>query len=146
MQLHELKASKGARKDRKRVGRGNSSGHGTFSGKGSKGQNARTGGGVRAGFEGGQTPLYRRLPKLKGFTNIFKVEYQVVNVADLAKFTGVVEATTLKEAGLIRSALKPVKLLGNGEISTAVTVKVQKVSKIAEDKISKAGGSVELIK
>ena len=145
MQQHELKPSKGARKSRKRLGRGNASGHGTFSGKGSKGQNARTGGGVRPGFEGGQTPLYRRLPKLKGFTNIFKIEYQVINVADLARFTGSIEVKDLKEARLIRSIRKPVKLLGNGDISVAVNVKLHKVSKIAEEKIKKAGGSVELV-
>lgn len=142
---HELKPAKGSTKARKRVGRGNASGHGTFSGHGCKGQGARAGGGVRPGFEGGQTPLYRRLPKLKGFNNLFRTEFQVINVAQLAAFEGkTVTNIELHKAGLIAKADLPVKLLGNGEITTAVTVHVQKASASAIEKIQKAGGKVEV--
>lgn len=142
---HELKPAKGAKKARKRVGRGNASGHGTFSGHGCKGQGARAGGGVRPGFEGGQTPLYRRLPKLKGFNNLFRVEFQVINVSQLSAFAGkTVTNIELHNAGLIAKADMPVKLLGNGEISASVTVHVQKASASAIEKIQKAGGKVEV--
>jgi len=143
MFLHELKPTQGSRSSRKRVGRGNASGSGTFSGRGCKGQNARSGGGVRIGFEGGQTSLFKRLPKLKGFTNRSRVEFQVLNVSDLAKFEGkTVSNIELYDAGLISKKDLPVKLLGDGDISVAVNVNVQKVSKTAQEKIEKAGGKI----
>ncbi|PIW02165.1 MAG: 50S ribosomal protein L15, partial [Deltaproteobacteria bacterium CG17_big_fil_post_rev_8_21_14_2_50_51_6] len=117
MRLNELSPAEGARKKRKRIGRGPGSGHGKTACKGNKGQNARSGGGVRPGFEGGQMPLQRRLPK-RGFKNPFRVEYQVVNVKDLGRFDSgsVVESSLLEQAGLIRSSKSPVKLLGEGDI------------------------------
>ena len=143
---HELKPAAGSKQSRKRVGRGNASGQGTYAGRGCKGQNARSGGGVRPGFEGGQTPLYQRLPKLKGFKNRFRVEFQEVNVAQLAAFEGkTVTNIELHKAGLITKADQPVKLLGNGEIKGAVTVQVQKASASAIAKVEKAGGKVELL-
>jgi large subunit ribosomal protein L15 len=143
---HELKPTPGSRQARKRVGRGAGSGMGTYSGRGCNGQNSRTGGGVRIGFEGGQTPLYRRLPKLKGFTNPFRVEFQVINVSDLATLKlKVVNAEVLHKVGLITKASLPVKLLGTGDLMEAVTVHVNKVSKSAQEKVEKAGGKVEVI-
>ena len=147
MKLHELKPNEKAFKERKRVGRGNASGTGKTSGKGHKGQNARTGGGVRPGFEGGQTPLFRRLPK-RGFSNaMFKVEYAVINLGDLNKFEdgAVVTPELLKEMGIMKKQLSGVKVLGNGNIEKKLTVKAHKFSKSAVEKIEAIGGKVEVI-
>lgn len=146
MRLNELSPAEGARKKKKRVGRGPGSGHGKTACKGNKGQNARSGGGVRPGFEGGQMPLQRRLPK-RGFKNPFRVVYQVINVSDLAKFDNgsVVEPSLLEQVGLIRSGKGPVKLLGEGEVSSAVTVRVNRASRSAIDKVIGAGGSVDIL-
>ena len=140
--LSNLQPAAGSRKNAKRVGRGESSGLGKTSGRGHKGQKARSGGSVRPGFEGGQMPLYRRLPK-RGFKNYFKTEYEVVNVKDLDVFDAgtVVDAALLAEKGLIRSAASLVKLLADGEVTKALTIKLDRASKQAIDKISKAGGS-----
>ena len=146
MELHDLFPAPGSRKGRKRVGRGRGSGHGGTSGRGSNGQLSRAGGGKGPGFEGGQLPLYMRLPKLGGLTNRNRVEYAVVNLGrlnDLFEDGDVVTAETLEEKGAIRSALKaPVKILGDGEITKKLTVKVDKVSKSAQAKIEAAGGTV----
>ncbi len=147
MKLHELSPNPGARKERKRLGRGIGSGLGKTAGKGHKGQNARAGGGVRPGFEGGQTPLLRRLPK-RGFSNApFRVRYEVVNVGDLERFDAGTEVTPelLEETRVCKGAVKGVKLLGNGEITKALTVKVHKVSESAKQKIEAAGGKVEVL-
>lgn len=147
MEIKDLKPAEGSRKDRKRVGRGNSSGYGKTSGRGMNGLLSRAGGGKRAGFEGGQTPLARRLPKLPGFTNINRVEYVPVNVNRLdEKFAAgdVVDAAALKAAGIIKHETDLVKVLGTGEITKALTVKVDKVSASAQAKIEAAGGKVEL--
>ena len=147
MKLHELKPNEKAFKERKRVGRGNASGTGKTSGKGHKGQNARTGGGVRPGFEGGQTPLFRRLPK-RGFSNaMFKTEYAVINLSDLNKFEdgAVVTPELLKEMGLVKKQLSGIKVLGNGTLEKKVTVKANKFSKSAVEKIEANGGKVEVI-
>ena len=140
--LSNLQPAAGSRKNAKRVGRGESSGLGKTSCRGHKGQKARSGGSVRPGFEGGQMPLYRRLPK-RGFKNYFKTEYEVVNVKDLDVFDAgtVVDAALLAEMGLIRSADSLVKLLADGEVTKALTIKLDRASKQAIDKISKAGGS-----
>lgn len=145
MKLHELAPAPGSTKAPKRLGRGIGSGVGKTSGKGHKGQNARSGGGVRPGFEGGQMPLSRRLPK-RGFTNIWAKEYAVVNISDLAKFSDgeTVNAQTLIEKGIIKKPLDGVKLLGNGEVSAKLTVAVAKVSKGAAEKIEAAGGKIEV--
>lgn len=144
MQQHELRPPKGAKKDRKRVGRGNGSGNGTYSGRGVKGQNSRTGGGVRPGFEGGQQRLIKGMPKMRGFTNIFRVEYSVTNVDSLAGLAGTDEITpeALVKAGLIKDLRKPVKILGAGEIAVAVNVAAHKFTQSARQKIEAAGGSV----
>ncbi|NLM22224.1 MAG: 50S ribosomal protein L15 [Peptococcaceae bacterium] len=146
MKLHELKPAEGSTRSRKRVGRGDGSGLGNTSGRGHKGQKSRSGGGVRPGFEGGQMPMMRRLPK-RGFTNIFKKEYTVINVSDLEeKFENGAEVSieSLYAAGLIKKVKDGVKLLGDGEITKALTVKVNKVSKTAAEKIVAAGGKVEV--
>lgn len=145
MQLHELKPADPV-KNPKRIGRGAGSGTGKTAGKGHKGQNARSGGGVRIGFEGGQMPLVRRIPK-RGFKNIFRKEYATVNVSDLNKFEDGAEVTEelLEAAGLVSSIENGVKVLGNGELTTKVTVKVSKYSKSAAEKIEKAGGKAEVI-
>ena len=146
MKLHELKPAEGSTKSRKRVGRGNGSGLGNTAGRGHKGQKARSGGGVRPGFEGGQMPMMRRIPK-RGFTNIFKKEYTVINVSDLEeRFENGAEVSieSLCAAGLIKKVKDGVKLLGDGEITKALTVKVDKVSKTAAEKIVAAGGKVEV--
>ena len=143
MQLHELTSAKGARTKKKRVGRGNGSGMGTYSGRGRKGQSARSGGKVRPGFEGGQTPLHKRLPKLKGFNNRFKQEFQVVNISKLSDLKEkTINAEVLKKVGLISKLTVPVKLLGDGEITVAMNVEVDLCSASAKDKIEKAGGKV----
>ena len=147
MKLHELRPSEGAFKTSKRLGRGVGSGLGKTSGKGHKGQNARSGGGVRPGFEGGQLPLFRRLPK-RGFSNApFKVEYATINVSDLEKFEdgAVVTPELLKEMGILKKQLAGVKVLGNGELTKKVTVKAAKFSKTAVEKIEKIGGKAEVI-
>lgn len=146
MKLHELKPAEGTNKSKKRLGRGTASGQGKSAGKGQKGQKSRTGGGVRLGFEGGQMPLYRRLPKI-GFTNIFRREYAVVNLSDLERFDNgtVVNPDVLKEAGLVKAMLDGVKILGNGDLTKNLTVQAHKFSKTAADKIAAAGGKVEVI-
>ncbi len=146
MKLFELTPSEGSVKDRKRVGRGHGSGHGKTSGRGHKGQNARSGGGVRIGFEGGQMPIYRRLPK-RGFTNIFAKEYVEVKVSDLNKFESgaVVDAQALKEAGIIKKVCDGVKVLGNGDINVKLTVKAAKFTGTAKEKIEAAGGKAEVM-
>jgi large subunit ribosomal protein L15 len=143
-ELHDLKPSAGSHRGRKRVGRGPGSGHGKTSTRGEKGQKARSGGEVHPMFEGGQMPLIRRIPK-RGFTNLSRVEYQVVNVRDLGKVEGEVSPQALKEAGLIGSSHKPVKILGQGEVAKAVSVSAHSFSKSAREKIEAAGGSVSVI-
>ena len=146
MRLDELKPAEGSKFAVKRVGRGIGSGTGKTSGKGHKGQNARSGGGVRPGFEGGQMPLYRRLPK-RGFKNIFAKQYVTVNVEVLDKFENGAEVTaeTLKEAGIISKVLDGVKFLGRGEVTKSLNVKVAGYTASAKEKIEKAGGKAEVI-
>lgn len=148
MQLHDLFPAPGSRKNRKRVGRGNGSGHGSTAGRGDKGQNSRAGGGKGPGFEGGQNPMHMRLPKLPGFKNRNRVEYAVVNVSrlDLIFADGdVVSGESLVAKGVIKSASEQVKVLGDGELSKKLTVKVDKVSGPAKAKIEAAGGTVETL-
>ena len=146
MKLHELKPAEGSRKERKRLGRGIGSGQGKTAGKGHKGQNARSGGGVRPGFEGGQTPLFRRLPK-RGFTNINRKEYAVVNLDALNVFEDGTEVTPelLIETGLVKKELAGVKVLANGSLEKKLTVKAHKFSSAAEEAIKAAGGQTEVI-
>lgn len=145
MQQHELRPPRGAKTPRKRVGRGNASGNGTYAGKGVKGQQARAGSGPRIGFEGGQTPLIRRLPTRRGFNNPFRVEYQPVNLRDLSRLPAGSDVTpdSLRNAGIVHSAAKPIKLLADGDLTSALTVRVHRVSASARNKIESAGGSVE---
>ena len=145
MQQHEIRQPKGATHKRKRIGRGNASGTGTYAGKGMKGQKARAGGGVRPYFEGGQLPLVRRMARKRGFRNPFRIEYEEVNVSALgARFAANAEVTagSLREARLIRSARRPVKILGDGEINVALTVEATSFTKSAIAKIKGAGGTV----
>lgn len=146
MKLHELQYNEGARSSRKRLGRGQGSGQGKTAGKGHKGQNARSGGGVSLGFEGGQTPLFRRIPK-RGFTNRTRKEYAIVNVSSLDIFDNGTVVTTelLLEVGLVKKTLDGIKILGNGELSKKLTVNANKFSKSAVVVIEKAGGSVVVI-
>ncbi|HLE40675.1 MAG TPA: 50S ribosomal protein L15 [Nitrospirota bacterium] len=146
MRLEELKPSKGAKKKAKRVGRGVGSGHGKTSTKGHKGQKARSGGVKGPGFEGGQMPLQRRIPK-RGFTNIFRKEYSVVNLGDLSRAGGADPVTpeVLMEKGLIKNIKDGVKVLGMGEFKEKITVRAHKFSKSAVDKIQAAGGKAEVI-
>ena len=146
MKLHEMKYTEGARQKRYRVGRGHGSGNGKTAGRGQKGQNSRSGGGVRLGFEGGQTPLARRLPK-RGFTNFNRKEYAIVNVASLNKFEDGTEVTPelLIECGLVKKELDGIKILGEGELEKKLTVKANKFSKSAIDTIEQAGGKAEVI-
>ena len=146
MKLHELKPAAGARKKEVRVGRGVGSGNGKTSGKGHKGQKARSGGGVRPGFEGGQMPLYRRLPK-RGFKNIWAKEYAEVNVETLNRFDdgAEVDAVALVESGILKNVLDGIKILGNGELKKKLTVRAQKFTKSAIQKIESAGGKTEVI-
>jgi len=146
MRIHELSPAEGSREKRKRIGRGQGSGHGGTACRGHKGQRSRSGGGPRPGFEGGQMPLQRRLPK-RGFTNIFKKQYDIINVRDLNRFEANANLGTedLKKAGLVKKAKNGVKLLGNGDVFHPLFVKVQKVSKTAREKIEAAGGKVEII-
>ncbi len=146
MKLHELQYTEGARKARKRVGRGTSSGNGKTAGKGQKGQNARSGGGKKPGFEGGQTPLFMRLPK-RGFTNYTRKEYAIVNVESLNVFEEGTEVTPelLIQSGLVKKELDGIKVLGNGELEKSLTVKAHKFSKSAVATIEAAGGKTEVI-
>ncbi len=145
MQQHELRPPRGAKKPRKRIGRGNASGHGTYSGRGLKGQKARAGSHIRPGFEGGQTPLIRRLPRRRGFRNPFRVSFTPVNLRKLGEFPAGSEVTpeALREARIVRSLRTPVKILGEGELNVALTVRVHRVSSSARAKIESAGGTVE---
>lgn len=147
MKLNNITPTEGAFKERKRVGRGTGSGLGKTSGKGHKGQNARSGGGVRVGFEGGQLPLFRRLPK-RGFTNAkFKTEYAVINLSDLNKFEdgAVVTPELLKEMGLVKQQLDGIKVLGNGKLEKKLVVKAHKFSNVAKEQIEKLGGKAEVL-
>ena len=143
-ELHELSPAPGSHRDRKRVGRGPGSGTGKTSGRGQKGQKARSGASIPAGFEGGQMPLHRRIPK-RGFTNMNRVEYQVVNIGQLAALTGEVGPGALRAAGLIRSLRKPIKILGDGELSASLQVSAHAFSGSAREKIEGAGGSVTVL-
>ena len=146
MKLYELSPAEGSAKNGFRKGRGPGSGNGKTAGKGHKGQNARSGGGVRPGFEGGQIPLYRRLPK-RGFKNRFAKEYAIVNVGDLDRFNDgdTVELSTLCDCGLVGKELCGLKILGNGEITKKLTVKAKIFSAAAKEKIEAAGGKVEVV-
>jgi len=146
IKLHELKPAEGSRKTRNRVGRGIGSGNGKTAGRGHKGQNARSGGGVRPGFEGGQMPIYRRLPK-RGFKNVWAKKYAEVNVETLNRFeeNAVVDPVSLIEIGILKNVLDGVRILGNGELKKKLTVKAHGFTKSAEEKIKAAGGTVELI-
>lgn len=145
MKMHELGPASGSTKERTRVGRGTGSGLGKTAGKGHKGQKARTGGKIRRGFEGGQTPLYRRIPK-RGFKNHFAKEYAVINVGDLERFENdtVVNVELLLSEGIIRKELDGLKILGTGELTKKLTVVASKFSKTAEEKIQAAGGKIEV--
>ncbi len=145
MRLHDLAPEEGSRKNRKRLGRGVGSGQGKTAGRGTKGFNSRSGGGVSPGYEGGQMPLQRRLPK-RGFTNIFKKSFEIINIRDLKGFEGgaTVDADALVSAGVLKNTRKPVKLLGQGDIDVALQVKITAVSESAKSKIEAAGGKVEV--
>jgi large subunit ribosomal protein L15 len=149
MELHDLKPNKGARRDRKRVGRGPAAGQGKTCGRGMKGQNSRAGGGVALYHQGGNLPFYRKLPfkRGEGFTVLNRVDYEEVNLEDLADFSADTEITpeVLADAGLVNGPDMPVKILGRGDVSVALKVKTHKISKSAQEKIEGAGGSVELI-
>jgi large subunit ribosomal protein L15 len=146
MKLHELSSATGSRHSRKRVGRGVGSGMGKTSTRGHKGQNARSGGGTRPGFEGGQNPLYRRLPK-RGFNNPFRKEFAIVNLEDLSTFADGTEVTpeVLMEFGIVKAPKDGIKILGNGELTVKLTVKANKFSQSAVEKIQAAGGQTEVI-
>lgn len=146
LRQNDLTPAPGSKRSRKRVGRGLGSGHGRFSGKGQKGQKSRSGPGIHPYFEGGQLPLHRRLPGKRGFTNIFKTEYSVVNVGRLNVFEAgsAVGLDELTKAGLVSSSSKPVKILGTGELDRALTVKADRFSGTAREKIMAAGGTVEV--
>jgi large subunit ribosomal protein L15 len=146
MKLHELSPAVGSTKEAKRIGRGHGSGNSKTAGKGHKGQKARAGRGIRAGFEGGQMPLQRRVPK-RGFNNIFATKFAIVNVSDLEVFEAgaVIDTATLQEKGLVKKAYDGVKVLGNGNLSKAVTVKASAFSESAKSKIEAAGGKAEVI-
>lgn len=146
MKLHELKAAAGSTKSKKRKGRGTATGQGKTAGRGMNGQNSRSGGGTRLGFEGGQMPLYRRIPK-RGFTNIWGKEYAELNVEDLNRFEAdtVVTPELLREAGMVKQVKDGVKILGNGNLEKKLTVKADKFTKSAVEKIESAGGKAEVI-
>lgn len=146
MNLGELHAPEGASKNRKRLGRGSGSGHGKTSGRGHKGQRARSGGRGKTGFEGGQMPLQRRVPK-RGFTNIFRKEYSVVNLSDLEQFVkdSTVDVPALIKAGLVKKVEAGVKLLADGDIKKPLTIKVHKFSQAAKEKVEAAGGRIEVV-
>jgi large subunit ribosomal protein L15 len=145
--MDEIKPSPGSTHSRKRVGRGNSSGHGNFSGRGCKGQKSRSGPGIRRGFEGGQLPLMKRLPRLRGFHNINKVEFSLVNVGQLAQFDAGAEITAqfLCAAGIVKNADLPLKVLGEGELNKSLTIKASRFSATAQKKIAAAGGKAEVV-
>ena len=147
MQQHHLRQPAGAKRPRKRVGRGDGSGRGSYSGRGMKGQKSRTGGGVRISFEGGQLPIVKALPMLRGFTNIFRKEYAVVNLSSLAVFPAGSEVTplTLLARGVVRNLKKPVKILGGGDLEAPLVVEAHKFSRSAREKIEAAGGSAREI-
>ncbi len=144
MKVHELRSPNGAKRGRKRVGRGDAAGQGSYSGRGMKGQNARSGGGVRPGFEGGQLPIIKRLPHIRGFKNRFRTQYSVVNLKGLSGFPADSEVTpeVLVEAGILNDVKRPVKVLGDGNIAVALTIVAHKFSGSARQKIEAAGGSV----
>ncbi len=146
MKLHELSPSSKSRRPNRRLGRGVGTGRGKTAGRGSKGYNSRSGGGVRPGYEGGQMPIQRRLPK-RGFTNIFKKQIAVINVRDLLRFESgsLVDEAALVKAGLVKGPKDGIKLLGQGEIKVALNVKIHHVSKAAREKIEAAGGTVEVV-
>ncbi len=143
MLAHELRPPKGSKHARTRIGRGDASGHGTYSGRGVKGQKSRSGRKPKLGFEGGQTRLIKRLPRRRGFTNIFRTEYSAVNLRDLERFEAGTEVTPelLKQSRVVRSLRRPVKVLANGDLTKALTVKAHKFSTAAKEKIEAAGGS-----
>jgi large subunit ribosomal protein L15 len=143
--LIKLKRNKGATAKKKRLGRGNGSGLGSYSGRGGKGQTARTGGKIKPGFAGGQTPLYRKMPKYKGFNNINRIAYQVINLSDLEMFEdgAEVNAKTLHAMKMVRSAELPVKLLGNGELSKKLSITVNKASDSAKEKLAKSKSTLK---
>ena len=147
MRLNDLYPAPGSTHRKKRIGRGTGSGMGGTSTKGHKGQKARAGGGVRPGFEGGQTPLYRRLPQKPGFRNVNRKVYAVVNLEDLARFEAGTEVTPqlLKESGLVKGLKDGIKILGDGELEKALTVRAHKFSKSAQEKITTAGGTAEVL-
>ena len=146
MKMHELSPAPGSNRDVKRIGRGHGSGNGKTAGKGHKGQNARSGGGVRPGFEGGQMPLTRRLPK-RGFTNIFATKYATINVGDLNRFEdgAVVDEAAIVAAGLVKKTMDGIKVLGNGELEKKLTVNAKAFSASAKQKIEAAGGKAEVM-
>ncbi|HDZ86196.1 hypothetical protein LCGC14_1630110 [marine sediment metagenome] len=147
VRLHDLKPAKGSHKKKKRIGRGNASGHGTTAGRGTKGQLARSGGGKGPGFEGGRMALIRKVPRLPGFKNPFKVSYQVVSLERLNQFKANdnVDVKALKEAGIIKKAEEPIKILADGKLDKALTVKVNAFSEKAKKAIEKAGGKAEVV-
>ena len=149
MQNHTLSTDGSKTRKRKRIGRGDASGNGSFSGKGMKGQKSRSGGGVRPGFEGGQLPLIKRLPSLRGFTNIFKTQYHAVNLDTILKVYpdgGEVSLETLVEKRVLKDHKLPLKVLGRGEINVNLTVSAHKFTKSAKEKIETAGGTIQVIK
>jgi large subunit ribosomal protein L15 len=145
MKLHDLRPAEGAKKSRKRIGRGISAGQGKTSGRGTKGQSARTGGGVRPYFEGGQLPIVRRLPHKRGFKNPFRIHYAPVNLERLGAFeaNAVITPEVLAEAGIIHSSVEPVVILGNGELTKPLVIKAHRFSASAREKIAQVGGTVE---
>lgn len=145
--LNQLRPPPGAKRKRKRVGRGNASGHGTYAGRGMKGQKARAGPGIRPYFQGGQLPLTKRLPQKRGFTNIFRTEYEIVGVGKLRAFEpgSVVDPQVLRQAGLVKSRQRPVKILGDGSLDRALTVRAHGFSASGRQKIEAVGGKVEVI-
>ena len=147
MKQHELRPARDSRRPRKRIGRGDGSGYGSYSGRGMKGQKSRSGGNIRPGFEGGQLPIIKSLPRLRGFTNIFRKEFSVVNLDRLAGFPANSEVTPqiLADAGIIKNLKRPVKLLGRGEVGIPLVVEAHRFSRSARRKIEAAGGSVSEI-
>jgi large subunit ribosomal protein L15 len=146
MRLNDLSPPKGSRRPRKRLGRGVGSGKGKTAGRGTKGHNSRSGGGVRPGFEGGQMPLHRRLPK-RGFTNIFKKKISIINIRDLSKFESgsIVDEPALVRMSLVKGRRDGIKLLGQGDIKIPLTIRVNQATKGAEEKIISAGGKIEVV-
>ena len=147
MKQHELKPTIGAKKNRKRIGRGNGSGRGTYSGRGIKGQKSRSGGGVRPGFEGGQNPIIKGLPSLRGFTNPFRREYSVVNLDRLARFPANSEITLIHmvNSGIVKNLKRPVKILGRGHLDSPLVIEAHRFTAKARHKIETAGGSIREI-